>query len=99
MLLMNMIINPWVWLGIYLLVVNVLSFILFGIDKKRASYNGSRIPNATLLGLSVIGGSIGGLFGMYFYRHKTKTWYYVTGIPIIISLQIMLIFVLVMWYL
>lgn len=74
----------------YLVVINCLSFILFGLDKWFAKKNKSRVRNSTLLGLSILGGSIGSLFGMYTFRHKTQTWYYVYGVPLIFIIQIVI---------
>ena len=74
----------------YLIVINFLPFVLFGLDKWFAKKKKNRIRNSTLIGLSVLGGSIGSLFGMYLFRHKTQTWYYVYGIPVIFIIQIII---------
>lgn len=78
----------------YLIVINFLSFVLFGLDKWFAKKKKNRIRNSTLIGLSVLGGSVGSLFGMYLFRHKTKTWYYVYGIPVIFIIQIIIFYYL-----
>ena len=78
----------------YLIVINFLSFVLFGLDKWFAKKKKNRIRNSTLIGLSVLGGSIGSLFGMYLFRHKTQTWYYVYGIPVIFIIQIIIFYYL-----
>lgn len=75
----------------YLIIINIISFVLFGFDKLFAKNNKNRIRNSTLFSLSILGGSIGSLFGMYLFRHKTQTWYYVYGIPLILIVQIILI--------
>lgn len=78
-------------LGIYLLVINVITFILFAWDKHVAANGnnyGRRAPEARLLGLCLIGGSIGGLIAMHIVRHKTKKWYFVWGLPFFIALDI-----------
>ena len=62
---------------IVLLIMSLISFSLYGIDKKRAIKNKWRIKEATLLLSSFLFGSIGGLCGMYLLRHKTKHWYFV----------------------
>ena len=76
----------------YLIVINFLSFVLFGLDKWFAKKKKNRIRNSTLIGLSVLGVSIGSLFGMYLFRHKTQTWYYVYGIPVIFIIQIIIFY-------
>ena len=57
--------------------MGIITFALYGIDKKKAIYNRRRISEKTLLLSSFIFGSIGGLLGMYILRHKTKHWYFV----------------------
>ncbi len=59
-----------------------------GIDKARAKKRGFRIPEATLFVVALIGGSIGTIAGMLFFRHKTRKWYFVYGLPVILLLQI-----------
>lgn len=78
----------------YLIILNVLCFVLFGLDKLLAKKKKNRIRNSTLIGLSVLGGGVGSLFGMYLFRHKTKTWYYVYGIPVIFIIQIIIFYYL-----
>ena len=75
----------------YLILINILNFILFGIDKSKSIHQKNRIRNTTLIGFSILGGSIGALIGMYVFRHKTKTWYYKYTIPIILIIQILCI--------
>ena len=79
---------------IYLGIINVITFIAFGIDKRLAVKHRSRVPIATLFALSFIGGSIGGLLAMRTFRHKTRKSYFTLGIPTIIIMQIVLIVVL-----
>ena len=57
---------------IYLIIINILSFILYGIDKYKAIHNMWRIPEIVLLSISLFGGGIGSILGMYAFRHKTK---------------------------
>lgn len=73
---------------IYLQLVNLAAFAAFGIDKHKARKNRWRIPEATLMTLAVIGGSIGALAGMYLFRHKTRHHKFTVGIPAILLLQI-----------
>ena len=79
---------------IYLLIVNALGFLLMLVDKRKAQKNLWRIPESTLLLMAAIGGSIGSLAGMYKFRHKTKHWQFVIGMPAILIAQIVLIFLL-----
>ena len=76
---------------IYLLVMNVIGFATMGIDKYKAIKDKWRVPEKTLFLLSVLGGSIGTWAGMYAFRHKTKHWYFVIGMPVILFLQIALV--------
>ena len=75
-------------LYIYLAVVNVVAFVLYGIDKYKAKQGAWRIPEKTLLGIAVIGGSVGALAGMNFFRHKTKHWYFKYGLPAILAVHL-----------
>ena len=61
---------------------------MMGIDKLKAKKNAWRVPEKTLFAVSIIGGSIGTWAGMYVFRHKTKHWYFVIGMPMILVLQI-----------
>lgn len=72
---------------IFLLLVNVIDFSLFGWDKRQARQGGWRIPERTLLLWAVLGGSIGGLLGMLIFRHKTRHMKFKLGIPFIMLVQ------------
>jgi uncharacterized membrane protein YsdA (DUF1294 family) len=76
----------------YLITINIISFVLFGYDKYMAIKQKSRVRNSILLIISLLGGSIGSLLGMYTFRHKTQTWYYKYGIPFILVIQLFIIF-------
>ncbi len=76
----------------YLILINVVTLIAFGIDKINAAEHRNRIRIVTLLGLSFIGGSIGALIAMYSFRHKTQKDYFSVGVPLIIVMQIIVIF-------
>ena len=78
----------WLIILIYLAAVNLFGLIIMGVDKSRAKRRKWRIPEATLFLVAIIGGSIGSIAGMYLFRHKTKHWYFVVGMPIILVLQI-----------
>ena len=71
----------------YFLIINIIGFAMMGIDKWKAKHHAWRIPENTLFIVAIIGGSIGAIIGMYTFRHKTKHWYFVIGIPAIILVQ------------
>ena len=71
----------------YLAAVNVVTFTVYGIDKRKARRGAWRIPEKTLFLLPLLGGSVGALLGMKVFRHKTKHWYFVWGIPAILLAQ------------
>ena len=75
---------------LYLLLMNVIAFVFMHADKRRARKNRWRIPERTLIGTAVLGGSIGALMGMYTFRHKTKHLKFTLGIPAILTAQILL---------
>ena len=74
----------------YLLAVNIVTFILYGIDKYKATKGKWRISEATLLTMAAIGGSIGAWAGMRLWHHKTMHKKFKYGIPVIIILQVAL---------
>lgn len=75
----------------YLLIVNVLGFVLMFVDKKRAQNNQWRIKEATLFLTAAIGGSIGSMLGMKVFRHKTKHLSFLIGMPAIFIVQVALV--------
>ena len=77
---------------IYLAVVNILTFIVFGVDKMNAKFNRQRVRIVTLLGLAFIGGSVGALIGMYGFHYKTKKAYFTVGVPLILLMQVVVLF-------
>lgn len=79
----------WALLG-WLVAVNVIALTVYGADKHRAKKGKRRVPEKTLFLLAVIGGSMGALAGMRLFRHKTRHWYFVWGIPAIMAVQIAL---------
>lgn len=76
---------------IYLLFINIVSFSSMYIDKRRAIKKQWRISENNLMLLSIVGGSIGSLLGMYKFRHKTKHLKFAIGFPLILILHIALI--------
>ena len=79
---------------VYFLLINALGFLLMLTDKYKAKRNLWRIPEATLMGVAAIGGSIGAIAGMNLFRHKTKHPKFYIGLPVILALQIVLIYLL-----
>ena len=77
---------------IYLIAINVVTFFLYGIDKWKAKRSKWRISEATLLGLAVIGGSIGAWLGMKVWHHKTMHKKFKYGLPLILIVQIAIVF-------
>ena len=75
---------------IYLAVINVVTFFVYGIDKWKAKKSKWRVPEATLLGLAVVGGSIGAWLGMKAWHHKTLHRKFKYGIPAIIIAQLLI---------
>ena len=76
----------------YLVVINFITLAAFAIDKIAAIEGRSRIRIVTLLGLAFIGGSLGGLIAMYLFRHKIRKDYFTVGIPMIMLMQVFVIF-------
>ena len=73
---------------VYFLLINFITFVVYGIDKKKAKRQQWRISEKTLIILAIIGGSLGAVAGMKTFRHKTKHKKFYIGIPIIIIIQI-----------
>lgn len=73
---------------IYLLIINLIGFFAMLLDKQKAKKNKWRVPEKTLFLLALLGGSLGTTLGMNVFRHKTKHWYFVVGMPLILVLQI-----------
>ncbi len=71
----------------YLLIVNTLTFILYGLDKHKARHNCRRIPEATLLTLAIVGGSPAAWIAMHLFHHKTLHKKFRYGVPLIFLIQ------------
>ena len=80
---------------IYLVAINIIAFLAMGVDKWKAKRNAWRIPEQTLLSLVVLGGGIGGIAGMYVFRHKTKKTRFYIGFPVILIVEIAVVIYLV----
>lgn len=76
--------------SLYAFLINLLAFILMGIDKDRAKRGAWRVPERVLFLAAVFGGSAGAVAGMRAFRHKTKRWYFRLGMPFILALQLFL---------
>ena len=75
---------------IYIIVINILTFLAMLWDKHEAKKGEWRVSEKTLFTFVLLGGGIGGILGMYIFRHKTKKWYFKYGFPIILILEIVL---------
>ena len=83
---------------VYLLLVNAAGFLLMLVDKIKAKRNLWRIPEATLMGVAAIGGSIGAIAGMNLFRHKTRHVKFYIGLPVILSLQIVAVICIIFYF-
>ena len=79
---------------VYLIAVNICTFLVYGIDKQRARSGRWRIPESRLLLLAAVGGSLGAWMGMYVFHHKTRKAKFCLGIPLILVIQCALTFIL-----
>ena len=78
-------------LVVYLVLVNIAAFGMYGMDKRKAIRKQWRIPEAQLLAVAAIGGSAGALLGMQFFHHKTKHKKFTIVLPVILFLQVITI--------
>ena len=83
---------------LYLLAINVIAFLAMGIDKWKAKRGAWRIPEQTLLSLVLLGGGIGGIAGMYTFRHKTKKPRFFIGFPVILIMEIVALVYIIVKY-
>ena len=72
----------------YVITINLIAFFLMGLDKWKARKRAWRIPEVTLFLFAIFGGSIGSILGMFLFHHKTRHWYFVIGMPVILILQL-----------
>lgn len=79
---------------IYLILINAVGYLIMLIDKRKAKKKAWRVPEATLMGIAAIGGSLGSLIGMYQFRHKTKHKKFTIGIPLILAVHVVIFFLL-----
>ena len=80
--------NSLEYLLAYLGIINLISFLIMGNDKRKSKRNSFRTPESVLFLLALMGGSIGSILGMSIFRHKTKHWYFVVGMPLILIIQV-----------
>ena len=83
---------------IYLVAINVIGFLAMFIDKKKAQRGDWRIPEKTLFGITLLGGGIGTIAGMYTFRHKTKKLKFTIGFPTILISEIVLVVYFMFFY-
>lgn len=83
--------GPVKFLWLYLLLVNLLTFILFGVDKYKAVHHLWRIRETVLLGFALAGGSLGGWLGLWVFHHKTHVPQFYLGLPLMALVQIVLL--------
>lgn len=87
------------YIVVYFIIINLLTCILYGVDKLKSMARGRRIPEKTLLGVTFIGGSIGALVGMQVFRHKTRHMKFQVLVPLFLILHTALLtFVYVKWF-
>ena len=75
----------------YFGVMSIVGFISMGVDKRKAKNHSWRTPEAPLFLIALIGGSLGSVIGLWTFRHKTKHWYFVVFMPLILIAHIALI--------
>lgn len=80
---------------IIIVIINIVTFIIYGIDKNKAKKGKWRIPENSLIGLAIIGGSIGAYLGMRVWHHKTMHLKFKYGIPLIIVIQLVIVYLFV----
>lgn len=78
----------------YLIVVNAAACLFMLVDKLKAKAGTWRIPETRLIGIALVGGSLGAIIGMHLFRHKTKHLKFMLGLPLILIIQLLLAFVL-----
>lgn len=80
---------------IYYLIINVIAFLLYGMDKWKAKLGAWRIPEKTLLGIALFGGGLGALLGMQVFRHKTRHLTFQIFVPVCMLLHIAIVGLLI----
>jgi len=83
-----------IYIYYYLIAVNMIAFVVSGLDKHAAVHHKRRVPEKTLFSIAIIGGSIGLFISMLFFRHKTRHWYFMIGVPVLILCQMMILYLM-----
>lgn len=83
---------------VYLVIINIISFSLMGIDKHRARKDEWRISEAALFTSALLFGGLGSTIGMWHFRHKTRHWYFVVGMPLILIIEAAIIILILMHF-
>ncbi len=83
--------NVMLTLIIYISAINLVGFAIMGIDKFLAKKKAYRVPEATLFTFALFGGSLGTTLAMFLFRHKTRHWYFLYGMPVILLIQVAII--------
>ena len=92
--------SPWGLLAGWLILINIVTFVVFGLDKLLAKHPRfrQRVPEKNLLLLAVVGGSVGALLGMYLFRHKTLHRVFRVGVPVILAVQLLLVAAIALYW-
>ncbi|MDK8073917.1 DUF1294 domain-containing protein [Alloscardovia omnicolens] len=85
------------WLCWFLAIVNIASFLASAVDKRAAIRGTSRVKIVTLLGLAYFGGALGALLGMYVFQHKTQKNYFYIGVPLMLIMQLAILWYAMNW--
>ena len=80
-----------IYLVVYLFIINIITFIYMGLDKRKAKKHSFRIPEKVLLTLSFLGGSLGTLIAMHCFHHKTQKTIFKVGVPLLLIINIFMI--------
>lgn len=83
---------------LYVLIINLIGFLIMGLDKFKAKKGFWRTPEKTIFTITLLGGGIGTVTGMYLFRHKTKKMKFIIGLPTILISEIVLIIYFVFFY-
>lgn len=78
----------------FLVVMNLVSFVLMAYDKIQAQNGGWRVPEIVLFAVTACFGGLGGVLGMQLMRHKTRHWYFQLGFPLLLVTQVVLLFII-----
>ena len=80
---------------LYFIIINLIGVGIMAIDKYKAEKDKWRVSEMTLFIITFLGGGIGTTFGMYKFHHKTQKWYFKYGFPIIVILEMLIIFTMI----